>query len=522
MAERRTCRRPEYFAPFSPRKLMEQNQRMDPTPRAAATVIAVRQRGGPPELLFVKRPKAMRFLAGFHAFPGGAVHAEDEDPQILGRLDLSIKEMSTSLGESAGSSSAGLFVCAVRELFEEVGVLLAKARAQPSPAEMANRRADLVAGRATFLELAEEWDLVVNASRLRFLARWVAPSALPVRFDARFFVTEYDGQVHPHEAEVEIAEWMTAHRALSLSEAGEVLLAPPTVATLNTIARADDVAELMSGKLEVSKGVLERLSPMVRRMVAPNSSMMTGPGTNTYIVGNHVVVVIDPGSMERSHLEAIAACGKVTKILVTHRHGDHLSGALDLSDMTGAPVAASEELWRLAGLGAGEALADGDQVLFSGGSLTALKTPGHCSDHLAFWLEAERALFAGDLVLGEGTTVISPPDGNLADYLASLEKVKRLAPDRIYPGHFRERDDATALIDWYVEHRLSRHEQILQSIRDGARSASEVVATVYADTPMELHPVAERSVEAHIDLLLEQGAITRLGDGSVTAANRTG
>lgn len=259
-------------------------------------------------------------------------------------------------------------------------------------------------------------------------------------------------------------------------------------------------------------GVASALSPMVRRIVADNPGMMTGPGTNTYLVGIDEVAVIDPGPGDDAHLDAIAGCGgdRIRWILLTHTHPDHSPGAAGLKQRTGAEVLAFAP-----GEGRGRArldgtLGDGAVIEATEFHLTALHTPGHASNHLCFLLNEERTLFTGDHIMQGSTVVISPPDGDMATYLASLERVTSLRPriKAIAPGHGHVIDDPAAVVEATIAHRLAREAQILDRLRDrGTATIPELVTEIYADVAVELHPVAQRTVWAHLRKLADEGAV---------------
>ena len=258
---------------------------------------------------------------------------------------------------------------------------------------------------------------------------------------------------------------------------------------------------------------LSSLPPNVHLVLAPNPSLMTGPGTNSYVVVGEGApcAVIDPGPDEMAHLEALArvaeAHGGIGAILVTHGHADHDAGASRLRAMTGAPVYA----WSRAGVASADCpLADGDTVPVGARTLRALHTTGHRFDHLCFLLEDAGALFAGDLVAGVGTVVIVPPEGDLADYLASLDRLLALPDLRtILPGHGPTIADGPALLREYVAHRLQREQQVLAGVAAGQTMVAELVAGIYADVDPALHSWAGRTVTAHLLKLEREGRVTR-------------
>lgn len=263
---------------------------------------------------------------------------------------------------------------------------------------------------------------------------------------------------------------------------------------------------------ELVPGVAVDLSPLVRRVLAPNPGVFTGPGTNTYLIGHRDVVVIDPGPDDEAHLDAVAAAGdgRIRWIVVTHTHPDHSPGAAGLKARTGAPVhglALGDELEPDVVIGDGFRI---DTVEFS---LRAVHTPGHASNHLCYVLENERVLFSGDHIMSGSTVVITPPDGDMAVYLDSLALVRALSLSGIAPGHGSFIDDPAAKIDEYVAHRLGREQKVVDALEQaGTATIEALVPIVYADVPEDRHWIAQNSLWAHLRKLE--------GDGRARTADR--
>ena len=252
----------------------------------------------------------------------------------------------------------------------------------------------------------------------------------------------------------------------------------------------------------------------VRRLVAPNPGMMTGPGTNTYLVGEDDVAVIDPGPRIDRHIDAIQAQspGRVRWILCTHTHPDHSPGAAPLSAATGA---------ELVGIPAPDGKVqdktfhpdvvpqDGDVLEGPGFALRAVHTPGHASNHLCFRHEAHRMLFTGDHIMAGSTVVIDPPDGNMKHYLESLERLKDLDLASLAPGHGPVIDDPLEIVDWLIDHRLKREAHVVEEMRAHPnKTLWDLTPFVYQDVDEKLHRLASRSLLAHLQKLEADGLAT--------------
>jgi endoribonuclease LACTB2 len=254
-------------------------------------------------------------------------------------------------------------------------------------------------------------------------------------------------------------------------------------------------------------------SDLVGRVLGLNPGMMTGPGTNTYLVGRTRPILIDTGAgvpgyvpLFGEYLQHRGWRGP-DRVLLTHRHRDHLGGVPDLRErFPGLPVA--KMIWKDADLPEDIAdLAGGQVVEGDGVTLEAIHTPGHASDHLCYFLREERALFTGDLILSGSTTVIPDDDGDLGQYMASLRRVQALRPARIYPAHGPVIEDAAAVIQEYIDHRLLRERQILDALGSGARTIPAIVAIIYAEVPQALHRMAAMSVHSHLRKLAHEDRV---------------
>lgn len=539
-------------------------------PRPAATVAVTRDAGDGLEVLLLQRTRSAVFMPGVFVFPGGAVDAADREPispRRTGGIDESVANRMIGVREGG----LAFLLAAIRECFEESGLLLADVAGRGPPGDDA-RDLDLAAwrrrlgdGGCTVAQLCEELDLRLHADRMVYLSHWVTPPGPPRRYDTRFFVAPAPpGQTAtPDGNEVVDHVWMAPGEALERNRRGELPLGGPTIRTLRTLAGFDTTEQLMGharprgapaerspvtatgrdgtrlvyphepayaeiAKLhdedlghatyELIPGVVQTLSRRVKRLTASNPGMMTGPGTNTYLVGTaDKLAVIDPGPELPSHLEAIiaAADAPIRWILATHTHPDHSPGARELKRRTGArilgmppPEGASQD----SRFHPDRILGHGDRLRIGDVTLRAIHTPGHASNHLCYLLEEERLLFSGDHIMQGSTVVISPPDGNMKDYLAALDALHGEDIVHIAPGHGFLMGDPYTAIDRIIAHRRAREDKVLDGVkRLGRASESDLLTVVYDDVPDALHSVARRSLAAHLIKLRDEGVLLQCG-----------
>ncbi|HUH01940.1 MAG TPA: MBL fold metallo-hydrolase [Kofleriaceae bacterium] len=273
-------------------------------------------------------------------------------------------------------------------------------------------------------------------------------------------------------------------------------------------------------------GEIEQLEPLVRRILAPNASPFTYTGTQTYFVGgDEGLAVIDPGPADEEHLDALERViggVPVVAILCTHTHRDHSPAAAPLAERTGAPIVGCAPLALETGGPRADApfdksyapdkvLADGDQVSGPGWTLAALATPGHTSNHLCFALEGTGALFTGDHVMGWSTTVVAPPDGDMADYMASLDKLQARDDRVYYPAHGPAVGNPRQLVRGMIGHRRQRERQIVKLLGESPQAIAAMVPRMYKGLSEFLWPAAALSVEAHLIDLERRGLVARSG-----------
>jgi len=255
------------------------------------------------------------------------------------------------------------------------------------------------------------------------------------------------------------------------------------------------------------------VSDLVGRVLGLNPGMMTGPGTNTYLIGRRDPVLLDTGAGVPEYMTGLTGYldergwKQPSRVVLTHRHRDHLGGVAHVRErFRGLPV--GKLIHRDADLPEGIAtLRDGQTIEADGATLVAIHTPGHASDHLCYYLPEENAVFTGDVVLAGSTTVIPAEDGDLLDYMNSLRRLQQLGVRRIYPAHGPVVEDGPALIAEYIEHRLLRERQILEVLGDGPRTIPAIVERVYAAVPKNLHAMAGQSVASHLKKLAREDRV---------------
>jgi glyoxylase-like metal-dependent hydrolase (beta-lactamase superfamily II) len=255
---------------------------------------------------------------------------------------------------------------------------------------------------------------------------------------------------------------------------------------------------------------------LVKKITAPNPGVFTGGGTNTYLVGREDLTLIDPGPNIKEHIDEIIRVGenKIKRILVTHTHTDHSPAALPISKVLDVPMYGrlidGESSWEDETFIPDVILNDADIIKTDEYTLEAIHTPGHASNHLCFLIKELNCLITGDHIMEGSTVVIGPPDGNMADYLESLNKLFKYKIDCLAPGHGNFMYEPKKVIESIIRHRLSREAKVLRRLEDvGDIDLESLTAIVYDDVPEQLHPIAKFSLEAHLLKLLKEGVIKK-------------
>ena len=260
-----------------------------------------------------------------------------------------------------------------------------------------------------------------------------------------------------------------------------------------------------------------QISPLIRRITAGNASVFTGPGTNTYLIGNEEITVLDPGPAMESHIDAItSATGNIKQIVVTHTHPDHSPGVRLLQDRLDVPaygMLTETSKGQDTSFKPDKILKDGDIFEENEFTLKVVHTPGHASNHLCYILKEEEFIFTGDHIMNGSTVVIGPPDGNMKHYLDSLEKLKSFNLTKIAPGHGEVLDKPHEVTEWIINHRLQREEKVASALKEATKGNPEsLVSKVYDDVDSSLFPIAKASLLAHLIKLEEDNLASKEGD----------
>lgn len=439
--------------------------------------------------------------------------------------------------------------CAAREIFEEIGVLLARGSETLTVGQRASLFDDLESKRMSWPELLAHYGLKLNADDFTFVGRWLTPPFAPRRFDTWFFLVSCPPKQEPRvteDSELETGEWIGAGEAYAKWARSEVIAVPPVLHALHTLSGGltDDLVERFLNIPQAHREPTRRIEFHPNYICFPVRTPTKPPATHTncYLVySSSEILVIDPGSPYEDEQQALAACvddliaaGRaVREIVLTHVHPDHVAGVDALNDhlqeRTGArvPVAAhrltAESLRNR--LGVNRHIED-DEVLKLNGEpeigLRAMHTPGHARGHLCFYDERTGALISGDNVIGFGSVLIDPADGNMRDYLDSLERMRSLPNlSVLFGGHGPAVGNPHEKIDEYISHRRQREELILAAVCEGHATPKEIVARVYTDVPQKAHAMAERAVLAHLEKLEADGLVVSDGNQNYTTLRRS-
>ena len=487
------------------------------TPKDAAAIILLRENTDPanPEVFWVQRSDKLAFLGGFHAFPGGQIDPEDAEVEVR---------------NAPNPETATMISGAARELFEELGVLVVRGGETLTKGQRVSLLDDLESKRMSWLGMLKHYELYLDANDFTYVGRWVTPPFNARRFDTWFFLVKCPPRQEPNviDGELSSGEWRTARDAYDRWMRDLVVAVPPTLHALRTLSagiRPDLVERFLS--VEQAHGVPERrITFRPNYLCFPVRTPTRPPATHTccYIVHNSKeMLIFDPGSPYEDEQQALAECidemigegRSVREILITHLHPDHVGGVNALKEHLGGkvPVAAHAQTAEYLNEVHVDRLIEDNEVISLEGepqiNLRVLLTPGHALGHLCFHDADRGVLLTGDNIVGVGSVLIDPPQGNMRDYLHSLERMRSLPNlSVLLGGHGPAVATPYQKIDEYISHRLEREQNILEAVRAGATTPKEIVARVYTDVSPKAYGLAERAVLAHLEKLSDDGLVS--------------
>jgi len=489
-------------------------------PKDAAAVILLRHNTNPdnPEVFWVKRSPKLVFLGGYRAFPGGQRESSDAEIKVT-NCDDEVR--------------AAMISCAARELFEEVGVLLARGAETLTVGQRQSLFDDLESGRMTWPQLLEHYGLHLDADDFTFVGRWVTPPFAPRRFDTWFFLAHCPAKQEPNvtaDSELESGEWIQAREAYEKWQRSEIIVVPPVLHGMKSLAGGlnENLVERFLSVPEAHREPNRRMEFHPNYICFPVRTPTKPPATHTncyFITSPEEFLIVDPGSPYEDEQAALAGCAddlirngwrSPREIILTHYHPDHIAGVNALNDFlershqrripvaahrsTAEPLKGQVEVDRF--------IEDNDLIEMEDMRLRALFTPGHAHGHLCLYDERTGALLSGDNIVGFGSVLIDPTDGNMRDYLASLRRMRALPKLTVlFGGHGPPVANPYDKIDQYIAHRLEREANILKAVRAGASTPAEIVARVYTDVNPKALPMAERAVLAHLEKLVTDGLV---------------
>jgi endoribonuclease LACTB2 len=483
-------------------------------PRDASAVIVFRRLSSGVEVFWLEREQRLSFAGGFFAFPGGKVDPADAQVPV----------------EGSSAQEAQLIVTAARELFEETGLLVARGPEVNQVARDAFRKRVLEG--ASFGEVLADHGFSLHAADFVSAGRWLTPPYLHARFDARFFLVEAppDQQASVWPGELAAGEWIRPEDALERWASGAALLHPPNLNALRVMARFSTFSQaatelgapprcdgFIARHLEFQRGV--HVVPLLTPTLPPATH------TNAYVLGTRDLLIVDPGSPDDEECSKLVTVvrelmveGAVPRaIVLTHHHADHTGGVRFVSEQLSIPVWAHALSARRVQVEVSRQLIDGE-VLALDGPLPmrwrVLHTPGHATGHLCLIDERSKAGIVGDMVSSVSTIIIDPPEGDMAEYLKQLERLRELPLGALYPAHGPVVAHGVPKLEEYLAHRAWRETKVLEALGSFSMPVGlkDVVPHAYADVGAFIWPIAERNTLAMLQkLVAEQRVLVEAG-----------
>ncbi len=503
---------------------------MPEVPRRAAAVVLVRRSDAGLELFLAVRNPKLKAFGGYWAFPGGALEAADAD-------------LRARFGPEAGSDRS-LAACALREVFEETG-LLPLLPASPSgraatAEDLRDLRRALIEGRGggpALKDFLEARALAIDGTKLRRIARFITPHFSSTRFDTTYFLLEAPGEPEIIEGELMSGGWHRPKDLLEKWRRGGARVPPPVLAVLDAMDSApiEDALRAIGALPERFEGSGRSIPFAAGYSLLPLTTPPLPPEipTNAILVGERRFLVVDPGPRDagpREHLLAaiearVAAGDRLEAVFLTHHHPDHIGALEAVVERFRVPVWAHPLTGKLLGRAVDRPINEGDEIDLgespdgrAGWRLRAVFTPGHAEDHLALFDERHGSLIAGDLVSTLVSMYVGSPGGNIARYIASLERIRGLAIDTLYPAHGVPSHRARELVDGTIEHRRGRVEEVYARLGPEPCDTEALAREVYAGAPEHLRPLFVRATRAALEYLVEGGRAAKAGDDSFRKA----
>lgn len=483
------------------------------------------------QVLLVERNPALRFMGGYHAFPGGTLDPEDSE--------ITVQNVVVPEGEDPTEFDT-FVVAAVRELFEETGVLFAHGGPLPTEDKLSNYRQQLLDGKIQWSEILSREGLHLDARDFRPLCRISTPPFIPRGYDAWFFLCELpkEQSVTIWEGELVNGSFRRASDALTEWRRGELLIVPPVRLLLRLLEDKPDngyhdvVKDLTSA---YARGKLHRVRFNPGILIAPLKSPTLPPATHTncYLIGDRSIYIIDPAATEASEQEKlwelldefIGEGRKLEAIILTHNHADHIASAQPAKKRYGIPLLAHAETIRML-----PDLEFDDEITHQavlplgnspdgkpGWEMIAYHTPGHARGHLIFKENRYHSVIAGDLVSTLSSIIVDPDDGHLTTYMGSLRVLAELSDATVYPAHGPPAREGRQLVQRAIDHREEREGQIFAALAGSAQTTQELLPKAYADVEPNFYHVAERALISGLIKLVEDGHAIKNEQGYMLA-----
>lgn len=474
------------------------------------------------EVYLVERNPKLKFFGGYYAFPGGTLDHADKELEITNAQDLE-------------ASDLPYIAAAVREIFEETGLLITHGRQRIPSERRQEYRKQLLAHEVQFNEILRREKQSIDARDFHFICSILTPEFAPVRYDTQFYWVQIPQDESPEIWPGELVEevFCTAREAIVLWEKGEMLIVPPVLFMLKELTNRSvkDFGEAIRKHVDAyRRGKIHQIyfTPGIQLIPLKTRTLLPATHTNAYLVGESELYLIDPAptaAEEQNRLwdylnDRLQEGRKIKAILLTHHHSDHVGAVEACQKRYDLPLFAHEKTAeKLPHLQFSRFLEHGDELDLgeapdgtSDWKLKVYYTPGHASGHLAFQETRYAAVIAGDLVSTLSTIVIGPPDGNMATYMQSLEFLESVTSGTLYPSHGPAVRDGRVVVQYFIKHRKEREQRLLAALNDEPQSLTQLLEKVYNDVDRAMWPLAEHSLQASLSKLMGEGKCQQVGN----------